>query len=268
MPESPHMKQKQMQITSDPRAIVGLIHVIRDSCNSVWHPHQETVMLDQLELAVQEAATNIIRHAYQGQLDCSIRLEMSVDADKVTVCLYHDGRAFDASKVPPPSFDGSRFGGFGLYLIEQSVDRVEYLDEPKARGVRLVKNRPGRPATVPNLGSNQSMTVEEVDGVAVFTVNLERLELSSTEEFKRQIDPVTTSHDRLILDMHQVQFIDSAGCGAILSCLKKLSGRGGDLKLIRISPPVQSVFQLIRLHKMCDIYQTQEEAINSFKESL
>jgi len=59
--------------------------------------------------------------------------------------------------------------------------------------------------------------------------------------------------------------VDSRGCGAILSCLKQISPAGGDLKLCRVSPRVRLVFDLIRMHNICEIVNTREEAVQAFQ---
>ena len=79
-----------------------------------------------LELAVNEAAANVMKHAYEGRADQPVRVEVSSNNDAVTVCLVHRGQPFDRTEVPPPSFDGTRDNGFGVYLIEQCVGTVSY----------------------------------------------------------------------------------------------------------------------------------------------
>ena len=101
--------------------------------------------LDQLELAVTEAASNIMRHAYQGHHDQPIRLVAEACHDRVIVRLFHQGRVFDPETVRPPAFDGSRDGGFGVYIITRSVDEVHYVhDEQQGHCVCLVKKRQSR----------------------------------------------------------------------------------------------------------------------------
>ena len=70
---------------------------------------------------------------------------------------------------------------------------------------------------------------------------------------------------KLVLDLDHVQFVDSRGCGVILSCLKHVSALGGDLKLCRVTPPVLMVFELIRMDRMCGIVATREEAIQALQ---
>jgi len=69
----------------------------------------------------------------------------------------------------------------------------------------------------------------------------------------------------VILDLSEVQFVDSSGCGAILGYLRQLNSAGGDLKLCTVSKPVRSLFELVRLHRILDIFNTRDEAAKSYK---
>jgi serine/threonine-protein kinase RsbW len=114
---------------------------LRDACGRAWGEGDgEAIAL--LELAAHEAATNVIRHAYQGEGGRPIELVIDVNDEQACVTILHRGRDFDPDAVRPPDFDGSREGGFGLYLIMQSVDDVSFCrDEDGRCGVRLVKAR-------------------------------------------------------------------------------------------------------------------------------
>ena len=86
--------------------------------------------------------------------------------------------------------------------------------------------------------------VEKVGDVAVVTVPLEELEISSVEEFKLQMTRIMEETKNLVLDMARVNFVDSSGCGAIIFCLKRLAESGGDLKLCGVKKPVATVLQI------------------------
>jgi len=107
--------------------------------------------------------------------------------------------------------------------------------------------------------------VEKVGDVTVVAVNVEQLDASNAEDFCRDMAPVLQESRKLVLDLGRVQFVDSRGCGAILSCLKQLSAAGGDLKLCQVGRPVRTVFELIRLHRICEIVDTREEAVRAFQ---
>ena len=108
------------------------------------------------------------------------------------------------------------------------------------------------------------LTVEQIGDVAVVGVNVEQLDASNADDFRQQMAPVLAGCRKLVLDLGRVQFADSRGCGAILSCLKQVAAAGGDLKLCRVTKPVRTVFELIRLHRLCEIVGTREEAVQAF----
>jgi anti-sigma B factor antagonist len=107
-------------------------------------------------------------------------------------------------------------------------------------------------------------TVETVGDVTVVTVNIEQFDAGHADEFRRDIAPVLQDCRKLVLDLGKVRFVDSRGCGAILSCLKQVSATGGDLKLCEVGKAARSVFELIRLHRICEILNTREEAVQAF----
>jgi len=107
--------------------------------------------------------------------------------------------------------------------------------------------------------------VDKLDGVAVAAVPVDELDASNSGEFKRDITPVLQSHTKLVLDLRQLRFVDSSGLGAMLSCLRQLSAKGGDLKLCSLSKQVRALFELVRMHRIFEIYGTKEEAIRAFQ---
>ena len=108
-------------------------------------------------------------------------------------------------------------------------------------------------------------SVEKFGDVTIFTVNEEQLDAGNADAFRRDIAPVLKDCRKLVLDLDRVQFVDSRGCGVILSCLKHVSPAGGDLKLCRVAPHVRMVFDLIRMDRICEIVNTREEAVQAFQ---
>ena len=102
------------------------------------------------------------------------------------------------------------------------------------------------------------LTVDKVDAVTVVTLNVEEFGAGNADDFKQEIGPVLHTCSRVVLDLNRVRFVDSKGCGAILSCLKQVTAAGGDLKLCRVSRPVRTTFELTRLHRFCGIFDTRD----------
>jgi anti-sigma regulatory factor (Ser/Thr protein kinase) len=137
------MVQRQKDYEGDLRHLASMRAFLREVCLESWQddPTDENQIL-RLELALTEAASNIILHSFQGQQRKSITLTVEVDDEQACVTLQHIGRHFDPQTAPAPAFDGSRQGGFGLYLIRKSVDEVQYFQDDQGRCVmHMVQKR-------------------------------------------------------------------------------------------------------------------------------
>jgi PAS domain S-box-containing protein len=115
---------------------------VRTFCHHLPGSPLDEDRVAELELAVNEAASNIMKHAYHDRADQWIHLEAEAFAGQVLIRLHHLGDPFDPSAVPPPAFDGSRESGFGIYLITKSVDEVRYYRDERGRNcIALIKVR-------------------------------------------------------------------------------------------------------------------------------
>lgn len=108
------------------------------------------------------------------------------------------------------------------------------------------------------------ITLDKVDDVDIAAIPVDELDASNAGEFKRDIAPVLQNSTRLVLDLSHLNFVDSSGLGAMLSCLRQLTAKSGDLKLCGMSKQVRALFELVRMHRIFDIYGTREEAVGAF----
>jgi anti-sigma B factor antagonist len=107
--------------------------------------------------------------------------------------------------------------------------------------------------------------VEQIDGVAVAEIPVDELDANNSGDLKRAMAPILDRYAKLVIDMGRLRFVDSSGLGAILSCLRQVSAKGGDLKLCAMSKQVRATFELVRMHKIFDILATREEAAHAFQ---
>ena len=90
----------------------------------------ETVEAEQIALAVDEAATNVIEHAYGGEPGHEIEVHFDPEGESLDIVIFHEGQALDS--VPVPEFDleklvaEKRKGGLGLAIMRQMMDKVEH----------------------------------------------------------------------------------------------------------------------------------------------
>ena len=105
----------------------------------------------------------------------------------------------------------------------------------------------------------------EVDQTLVVELQDKILDAHTSQDFRREVQQQLDSHDRVVFDLSRLTFVDSSGMGALLSCLRQVSGRGGDLKLCCLTTQVRAVFQLVRMHRLFDIHTDQAGAVRAFQ---
>lgn len=103
---------------------------------------QDTIF--HVQMAVDEACSNVIEHAYEGQNKGDITLHCDCRADEWVINVHDTGRSFDPNAVPTPNLranlDDIRTGGLGLYFMYQLMDKVEFFfDKDKGNNLRMVK---------------------------------------------------------------------------------------------------------------------------------
>ncbi len=103
------------------------------------HPMNEE-HVRSLELAVNEVASNIMKHAYHGRTEHPIELEAEAFPGRILIRLHHAGESFNPSGGPLPEPDLQRGSGFGLHLIARSIDGVRYCHDDRGRScIELTK---------------------------------------------------------------------------------------------------------------------------------
>lgn len=108
--------------------------------------------------------------------------------------------------------------------------------------------------------------VGRIDNGNVLVIELgeDNLDASNVREFKDAIQSLIQDHTRVVLDMSHVQFVDSSGLGALISCLRMLNGRRGDFRLCAMSKTVRALFELMRMHRVFNIHEARDEAVRAF----
>jgi serine/threonine-protein kinase RsbW len=101
-------------------------------------------MVFHVQMAVDEACSNVIEHAYQGQGKGDITLSCDCMKTEWVIAIFDTGRSFDPGSVPEPNLDANvddiKTGGLGLYFMHQLMDEVEFtFDEKQGNKLRMVK---------------------------------------------------------------------------------------------------------------------------------
>ena len=90
-----------------------------------------------------------------------------------------------------------------------------------------------------------------------------RLDAYCAQDFKKQVVQLLEDASNVVVSLENVSFVDSSGLGALLSCLREANKRGGDMKIAGTQPPVRAMFELTRMHRVFEIYNSIDEAVES-----
>ena len=102
-----------------------------------WDPFR----LHEVEIAVNEAATNIIRHAYREATDRHFRIRVDAQPEQIVVRLTDAGEGFQPEAVPIPALDGHQIGGMGLYIMRSYLDDLQYERGPDGLNTVVLTRR-------------------------------------------------------------------------------------------------------------------------------
>ena len=92
------------------------------------------------------------------------------------------------------------------------------------------------------------------NGILRVKLDVNRLDAFAARDFKKQVDLIWSKDVKQVeLDFKQVGFIDSSGVGALLGVYKRLTNADGQVCLTSVQAPVQSVIELLRLHRILKI---------------
>ena len=108
------------------------------------------------------------------------------------------------------------------------------------------------------------LNAENIDGITIVQLP-ERINSTNNRGFAKDVHAVNGPSGKVIFDLTQVRQLDSSGLGSIVACLKHMRTAGGDLKLCGMSKQIRTLFELVRMHHVFDIFNTRQEAIDSYK---
>ena len=108
-------------------------------------------------------------------------------------------------------------------------------------------------------------TVRESQGTTLVDLS-GRLTLGESVSYLRKTveDVARQGHRHIVLNLREVEYVDSAGLGALVSCFTKVKGFGGEMKLLAVQPRVLELLKLTELDRVLPMFAEEPEVIESF----
>lgn len=106
--------------------------------------------------------------------------------------------------------------------------------------------------------------INEINGVRTMAL-AGRFDTSAIGSFKDTIKGLLQEGaSNYVIDLHEVDYIDSGGLGSLVSALRQTRSVEGDIKISGLSEKVRSVFEITRLHRIFEIFDDEAVAVKSY----
>jgi anti-sigma B factor antagonist len=92
-----------------------------------------------------------------------------------------------------------------------------------------------------------------------------RLDAASVKAFKDSVaSMVKKDICNIVVDMKDLEFVDSSGLGSLVSCLRIVNNKGGDIRLSSLQNQIRGLLELTRMHRVFQIFDDTDTAVRSF----
>ncbi|VGO22913.1 STAS domain-containing protein [Pontiella sulfatireligans] len=111
------------------------------------------------------------------------------------------------------------------------------------------------------------VTCSKEQGIGIVEVS-HALTAATVDSFREQLSKWQEAEDDVlnyVIDLKHVDFMDSAGLGTMIAMLKRISEKGGDMKIACLQKKPRMVFEITRAYKVFEIFDTVEEALKAFE---
>lgn len=109
-----------------------------------------------------------------------------------------------------------------------------------------------------------STHIAENNGITVIAPEGE-LDVHNSDELKTHIqNELGKGTSKLLIDLRDVAYMDSAALGVLVSGLKRAREAKAQFKIVNVTAPIERIFRLTRLSKFFEIYGSTQDAVDSF----
>jgi len=196
----------------------------------------EMAAIFQIELACDEACTNIIEHAYGGEDKGDITARWFVDGDFFTIVLHDNGSSFDPAAVATPTtlaepnIENLKIGGLGIHFMEKLMDEVSYNFDDDSNQLTMRKRI--KPPV-----QDSKWVVLAVNG---------RFDQGQTPDIEDQLNKLLqTTPPWILVDLSETDYINSGGLRCLVTAWRKAHKQGGDVQLKGLNGRLQHIFEVV-----------------------
>ena len=228
-------------------------------------------IVNDMNVALDEVLSNIIRHGYDDHAPHQIDVQLSVNGGELCARVADDGRPFDPTrqKLVPISRETTApaVGGLGLHFVAALIDNIRYKRDGAINRLEMRKRMSGIRGSRTDRGKRVDWKEIWEHGVTVLEVSGQIDSTGAGALRERLTALIAAGTTNLLVDLHGVTYVTSAGFWALLAAARLLEARSGRLALCGLSNDVNRMFDLTALDELFTIHPAREDAIAVIRDS-
>lgn len=207
--------------------------------------HDLNALSFNILLCMREALSNAVIHGCCRDSERSIRYEIRLTDDVLTLDIEDQGDGFDWRNHPHDMPEPESTRGRGLAIMEQFFSSVQFNEHGNHLTLTMVIPR----------GMNMS-DLRRDGAMAVITPGKD-IVASMADEFREELkDLIQDGVTQLTIDLSNVTMMDSIGMGLLIAAHNSLRNGGGKLLIVKASDDILGLFKTMRLDKHFDIIES------------
>ena len=222
---------------------------------------------NEIALAVRECTVNAVIHGNCRHARKKIYIHAELRGSGLEISIRDEGKGFDPRSVPDPRRPENLMleSGRGILMMHALMDRVSIRRaSSKGMEVRMVKLL--SKSSEEEQKMSLKVTTRQADGVTILDLN-GRIILGEPTAMLRDTfqDLITRGQKKVLLNLAEVNYIDSSGLGALVSGFTTLTNQQGQLKLLNLTKKVQDLLQITKLLTVFEVFEAEAAALRSFR---
>ena len=238
-----YLKNMEKEIIIDNKLdeIAKIAQFIEELGMSLQLPSEITMSIN---LAIEEAISNIIRYAYPTGKSGEITLRTNAESNALVLKIIDDGISFDPTSKDTPEIleplETRLTKGLGLFLIRRTMDIVEYRTIGSENHLILTKkiNLNFKPE------ASMKTNLCQIEGVTILAIE-GRLDTFNASEFNTTIQPLLADQNpNIIINCEGMSYISSSGLRSFIMLQKSVQQHKGQLIIEAIRPEIKTIFDM------------------------
>lgn len=107
------------------------------------------------------------------------------------------------------------------------------------------------------------MIITVIDGhdALMIDLNQKRIDAANAEEIYGEVSGVLNKSETIIIDLSELEVMDSSGLGMLLNCYREVKSGGGELIVVANNPLILSLFQLVHFNRIIRLHKSVSRAL-------